>query len=1069
METIEGFELSPQQKHLWSVGRHDEHQPYRAQCLLFLQGRLQIALLKTAISRVVQRHEILRTGFSRLQGTATPLQVVHEGCDFRFRYFDWEKLSAEKQAANIEELWHEIKQTDSDIEASAQLRVSLIACSKEDHLLLLSLPAMCADAAGLRNLVGEISRYYEAVVTGNPLDDEPMQYADISEWQTQLLDAVDREPGRAYWTRQDISSIDTSRLPYGQKLASRFAPQSVSLTLDSARVQQLEALASRHEASVAVVLLTCWQILIGRLTEQSTTVTGTGMNGRKYKELEPTLGLLTRFVPIKCCLDQELDFVHVLREQQASWRKANTWQENFAWGNSIAQGSFFPYCYEYEEAAASCVAGGVRFTVVNEYACTERYELKLSCRRSATGLRLDWHYDANCYEAVDVERLAAQYQQLLQSVLANEQARLGELEVVSAQERQQLAQWNQTAVAYDAAASIVELFEQQAVERAREVAVVCGREQLSYEELNQRANQLAHYLRRLGVGPEVRVGLCVQRSLAMVVGVLGILKAGGAYVPLDASYPSARLEQMLADSGATVLLRETAMVDQLATAGVKEINLEREWREIAKESSANVKALVTGANLAYVIYTSGSTGRPKGVGVSYQNLLHTTCAREHYYGRGAVRFLLLSSVAFDSSVAGLFWTLCGGGRLVVPEEGQQREARALVQLVREQEVTHLLSLPSLYELLLEAGQAGELASLAGVIVAGEVCGAGLVQRHWEVAPQSVLYNEYGPTEGSVWSTVQQCSRSETVVPIGRAIANVRVYVLDERLREAPLGVRGELYVGGAGVSRGYLNDAAQTAQKYVPDPFSGVSGARMYRTGDVGRYRREGELEFVGRIDGQVKIRGFRIELGEVEAVAGQHPAVREVVVMAREDTPGNPRLVAYVIPNDREAKLAGQLQTFLREQLPEYMVPSVFVQLDKFPLTVNGKVDRRALPMPDKLRPEADVDYVAPRNAAEEILTGIWMQVLDLESVGVHHNFFHLGGHSLLAAQVISRIHSAFQLEPDQLPLRQLFETPTVAGLVEALTRIWGGMNVIDDIAQTLKQLEQLSDDEVELLLSKQ
>jgi amino acid adenylation domain-containing protein len=857
-ETIQGFELSPQQKRLWLVSQNDKHQPYRAQCLLSIQGQLEVACLKTAISHLVQRHEILRTSFSPLRDRSIPLQVVHEGCDFRFNHFDWEELSTEERAASIEELWDEIRQADFDIEDSAQLRVWLIGCSKEDHLLLISLPAMCADAAGLRSLVIEISRYYDAAVNDDTLDDELMQYADISEWQTQLLDAVDREPGRAYWARQDVSSNTALRLPYGQEPGSRFAPQSVSFTLDPARVQQLEALASRYEASVAVVLLTCWQILIGRLTEQSATVTGTGLNGRKYKELEPALGLLTRFVPIKCHLDQELDFVQVLREQQASWRKANTWQENFTWGNpasnSIAPERFFPYCYEYEEAVGSYEAGGVKFTIVREHACTERYEVKLSCRAHAGELKLELQYDASCYEAADMERLGAQYQRLLRSVLQDEQAGIGELEVVSERERQQqLAQWNETAVAYEAAASIVELFERQAAERAREVAVACGRERLSYEELNQRANQLGHYLRRAGVGPEVRVGLCVERSLAMVVGVLGILKAGGAYVPLDASYPAARLEQMLEDSGATVLLRQAGVRESLAVGAVKVINLEREWREIAQESRANVHAAVAGENLAYVLYTSGSTGRPKGVGVTQQNLLHATRAREHYYGRGAGRFLLLSSVAFDSSVAGLFWTLCGGGRLIVPVEGQQREAQALVQLVREQEVTHLLSLPRLYELLLAEGQDGELASLEGVIVAGEVCNAGLVQRHWAVAPQAVLYNEYGPTEGSVWSTVQRCAveRAGAVVPIGRAIANVRLYVLDERMRVAPLGVGGELYVGGAGVSRGYLNDAAQTAQKYVPDPFSGASGARLYRTGDVGRYRRAGELSCDGHIPGE--------------------------------------------------------------------------------------------------------------------------------------------------------------------------------------------------------------------------
>ncbi|HJT26682.1 MAG TPA: amino acid adenylation domain-containing protein, partial [Pyrinomonadaceae bacterium] len=902
---ITGCRLSPQQKRLWLLQQVGQ-QPYHAQCVVLLKGRLDTQVLKTALAEVTERNEILRTNFPSLPGMSLPLQVIAED-----GLLSIDEYSPEE--SNIDELLQQARRDTSD----TQLRVSLIKLSIDEHALVLSLPAMYSDATGLRNLVEKISSYYESILVGEPPADEPVQYADLSEWQTELLEAENAEAGKKYWRKQNPAGRQAVKLPFEREAKEPdFMPQFASVTIDAAATKQIEAIAKKHETTISVFLLSCWQVLLRRLTEQSQVTVGAYFDGRNYQGLESALGLFSRHLPISLLLEEDVSFSQLLTLTTEIVDESGEYQEYFTWEEE----GRFPFCYEYVEEAEGYEAGGVNFSIVNEYACTERFEVKLSCRRSAGGMKLEFHYDASCYHDADMQRLGAQYQRLLQSVVSTEHALISELEVVSEPEReQQLVTWNETGVVYESAANIVELFERQAAARPEAIAVVCGKEALSYAELNERANQLGHYLRRVGAGPEVLVGLCVERSLAMVVGVLGILKAGGAYVPLDASYPASRLELTLRDCGAAVVLTQAHLLErlgeQLKATGAQLLCLDRQWAEIARESVANVKAAVAGENLAYVIYTSGSTGRPKGVGVTQQNLLHTTRAREVYYRTTPRSFLLLSSIAFDSSVAGLFWTLSGGGQLVVPEEGMQREARSLVELVQEKEVTHLLSLPSLYALLLEEGNGSELASLEGVIVAGEVCGPALVQRHVEVASQTALYNEYGPTEGSVWSTVQQCV-VESVVPIGRPIANVRMYVLEPGMRIAPLGLSGELYVGGAGVTRGYLNDATQTAQKFVPDPFSGESGGRLYRTGDRARYRTNGEIEFLGRVDNQVKIRGYRIELGEIETVLREHPAVREGVTVAIDDRLGGQRLVSYLVLEERHAFTASQLLRYKREGL---------------------------------------------------------------------------------------------------------------------------------------------------------
>ncbi|MBW4428338.1 MAG: amino acid adenylation domain-containing protein [Nostoc desertorum CM1-VF14] len=576
------------------------------------------------------------------------------------------------------------------------------------------------------------------------------------------------------------------------------------------------------------------------------------------------------------------------------------------------------------------------------------------------------------------------------------------------------------------------LFEAQVERTPEAVAVIFENVEtkdiafLSYRELNKYANQLAYYLQGQGVGPETLVGICVERSLEMIVGLLGILKAGGVYIPLDPTYPKERLTLMLEDACVPILLTQAQLVAKIPTHKAQVVCLDLNRGVMAHESHENPVSAVSSENLAYTIYTSGSTGKPKGVMVTHNNLVYSTVARTSYYQEPVKNFLLVSSFAFDSSVAVIFWTLCCGGTLILPQEGLHKDILQLIKLISQYQITHWLSVPSLYKALLTHGSSQQLVSLRTVIVAGESCSRELVDRHYQILPRTTLFNEYGPTEATVWSSVYHCQSDElrNSIPIGRAIANTQIYLLDEQLNPVPVGVPGELYIGGAGVARGYLKRPDLTAQKFISDPFENSKFNCLYKTGDLAQYLPDGNIEFLGRIDQQVKIRGFRIEVGEIEAILAQHPYVQEVVVLPQKDVFGEQRLVAYLVSSELSIS---ELRYFLSQKLPEHMMPSAFVFLETLPLTPNGKVDRLALPVPDFTRSHLAKAFIAPRSEPEKVLAEIWAKVLGIERVGIHDNFFELGGHSLLATELLIRVYDAFSVE---LTLQRLLELSTVSSL---------------------------------------
>ena len=1050
-DMLEGYALSPQQERVWLLQQGEPGMPYRAQCAIRIAGLLDLQVFTTALQQVVERHEILRTTFYGLPGMTLPVQVIGTTASLFRQVDDWGGLSAQEQAARLASLWGEVCQRSFDFAHGPLLQLCVARLAPTLHVLLISLPALCADRTTLTNLVSDISRAYAAGVQGERLSDTPMQYVDFAAWQSALGTAEAGEADRVYWRQQLRADLLRVNLPGAQPLSgpAGFTPGVVPVTLPPDLVAQINARARQYATSTAVFLLACWTLLLWRHLGQADLLIGMAYDGRNYAPLQDALGLFARYVPLRCALAEPEPFSTLLERLYAATQEAHHRQEYFVWDDTGSQNhpgtgpAFFSLCFEFVEQPARYAGAGIAFVIDQAEACTERFTVKLTGIQRAGTLSAALHYDTQVFQDDTIAHLAEQLQTLLASASQHPDAAIGQLEFLSHAERQRVVvTFNQTQAPYPHQQCLHHLFEAQVARTPDRLAVVCAEQSLTYAALNARANQLAHHLQRLGVGPQTRVGICLQRSLEMLVGILGILKAGGAYVPLDPTYPRERLAFMAADVQAPVLLTQARLLEGLPEHGPEVVCLDTGWEAIAQHSEVNPMSAVTPEHLAYVIYTSGSTGQPKGVLVTHRNVVHSTQARLTYYRQPVACFLLLSSFAFDSSVAGLFGTLCQGGTLLLPCEGYQGDLGHLTTLIAQHHVSHVLSLPSLYALLLERASRSQLEALHVVIVAGEACPRGLVTRHYDTLPDTALFNEYGPTEGTVWSSVYHCQLQDVSmsVPIGCPIANMQIYLLNTQLQPVPIGIPGELYIGGVGVTLGYGNQAALTAERFLPHPFSAVPGARLYQTGDVGRYRPDGAIEFLGRADQQVKIRGFRIELGEIEAVLQEHPAVTDAVVVAREaqsvrdarsheDISQNTRLVAYLVTNQNPHPTYSELRRFLQAKLPDYMVPALCVWLDTLPLAPNGKVDRQALPAAEMRSMAIDSTYVTPGTEVERTIAMIWQEVLQVDRVGMHDNFFDLGGHSLAMVQVHSKLQDIYSRD---LSLVDLFRYPTISALVQ-------------------------------------
>jgi amino acid adenylation domain-containing protein len=1034
--------LSFAQERLWFLDRLRPGEiSYNLPFALRLRGALDVAALERSLGEIVRRHDALRTVFRERNGT--PVQLVAPFTGFPLPVKDLSHLSeAEREAEVQRELVAESgAERPFNLSAGPLFRVSLLRLGAREHVLLLSQHHIVSDGWSMGVLYRELAALYEAYRDGgeSPLAELPVQYTDYAVWQREQVEGAVMDRQLAYWRGRLGDAPELLELPTDRPRppVQTYRGATVPVEISAELLERLQALGRGEGATLYMVLLGAFQVLLSKYSGSEDVVVGSPIAGRTRQEVEDLIGFFVNTLVLRTDLSGDPSFREVLRRAREVTLGAYEHQEvpferlvaELQPERSLSHTPLFQVIFTLQTAGGDGAAlPGLGVSPVEAERVSAKFDLSLALTPTPHGLRGGLTYSTDLFDRGTVDRMLGHLERVLEQVADDADVRLSQLELLGQAERARvLDEWNRTEAEHPADRCIHQLFEAQAARTPDGVAAVYEGDSLTYRELNQAANRLAHHLISRGVGPEVRVGICLERSLEMVVAILAVLKAGGAYVPLDPGYPADRLAFILADSATPVLITREALRGALpAREGVQAVSLDGAATEIAAESAENPESGAAPHSLAYVIYTSGSTGAPKGALIEHRNVARLFSATDAWFGFGADDvWTLFHSYAFDFSVWELWGALLYGGRVVVVPHLVSRDPEAFHALVQREGVTVLNQTPSAFRqfIRVDGERGGELA-LRNVIFGGEALEpASLrewVERRGVDAPR--LVNMYGITETTVHVTYRPLGREDVFggsgSPIGRAIPDLRLYVLDPAGRPVPIGVPGELYVGGAGVARGYLNRPELTAARFIENPFG---AGKLYRTGDRVRWMADGTLEYLGRLDEQVKIRGFRIELGEIEAALRQSPGVADCTVIVRQDETGDRRLVAYVVG----AAEAEALRDSLRRTLPEYMVPSAFVHMDALPLTANGKLDRRALPAPELA--SAEESYVAPRTPTEEALAGIWAEVLRLERVSVEESFFNLGGHSLLATRVVSRVREMFGVE---LPLRALFEGPTVAEL---------------------------------------
>jgi len=1029
--------LSFAQERLWLLQRLETSAAaYNIPVAVRLQGQLDVAALQRSLAEVVRRHESLRTRFAVTD--AGPVQMIEPATPFGFELADLTELAATEREAVARRWAAELARQPFDLERGPLLRAVLLRLSEQEHVAVLVVHHIVSDDWSRGILIHELGILYAAYVAGqpSPLLDLPVQYADYALWQREWLQGGVLAQQVAYWRQRLADAPAALDLPSDRirppMQSFRGAVHRFAVSREVTRA--LGALARSEGVTLFMVLLAAFQVVLSRLSGQQDIVIGTPIAGRTHPQAENLIGFFVNMLALRTDLSGDPSFrglVHRVREvalaayahQDLPFEKL---VEELRPGRDLSRQPIFQVLFTLQDVpreelrASDLVLWPFEIDQV-----TAKLDLSVYLCETPEGLHGVLEYATDLFESPTVARVAGYFVTLLERIIGDADRRLSELSLLNAAERHRLAvECNESAVEYPNEQCLHDLFAAQAARSADAVAVTHEERCLSYGELNVRANQLAHYLRSLGVGPEVVVGLCVERSLELVVGLLGILKAGGAYLPLDPNYPRERLGYMLVDADVRVLVTEADLTEQLPRGAARLVHIDADWEAIARQRQNVPASGACAENLAYLIYTSGSTGKPKAVMIRHGavvNLLFALRQRLDFTAADVV--LAVTRLSFDMSVPEFYLPLLWGGMVALQSRQVAASGAGLNDAIRKAGPTVLQATPTSWSLLLDAGWRPG----AGLRV---WCGGEAFPAHLAAALNvagAEIWNLYGPTEATVWSTAGRL-RPGCGVSLGRPLGNMGLYVLDDWLEVLPVGAPGELYIGGAGLARGYLRRPGLTAERFVPSRFG--TGERLYRTGDLARWRADGELEFLGRVDHQVKLRGYRIELGEIEAVLRSHGGVKDAVVVARQDEPGAQRLVAYVVANAAAPALEPvALRAHAKASLPDYMVPTAFVTVAELPLTPNGKLDRQKLPAPAGGLPVAA--YVAPRNPTEEVLARIWCEVLEIEQAGAADNFVDLGGHSLLAMRVAAHLRKAFGIE---LPLQALFERATLGELSKSI-----------------------------------
>ncbi len=1046
-KTFNSFPLSYSQERLWFLDQLYPGSPlYNIPTAVRLKGPLNYTALTNSVNKIIERHESLRTRFilvgdNPVQSIATELKIEIPLVDLSGLPED-EKKSEVIQRSNAE------AQKPFNLSSGPLIRLVLLKTSEEEHVLLLTMHHIISDGWSVGVFINEVGIFYNAEISGQQvtLPKLPIQYADYAVWQKKRLSGEIFEKQMAFWRDMLGDNPPALELPTDKPRTAVKSQrgQHIKFTVGNDILEPLKQTGARQGATLFMTMLAAFQTMLYRYSGQDDICVGTPIANRDKIETRGLIGFFINTLAIRSDLSGSPTFIELLKRVKSVTLGALSHQdipfeklvEELQPERDMTHTPFFQVLFTFQNIPKQSIEiPELTLEQVEQDIGAVKFDLTININENPSGLNVIMGFNEELFNASTIERFIAHFKQLLQGIAQNPQMPIDRYPLLSASEKQKiLFDYNQTDFDYPQELCAHQLFEAQAEKTPEAQAVVFEDDALTYRQLNARANQIAHFLREKGVGPECYVGLCMDHSIEMLIAVLAVNKAGGAYVPIDPNNPIDRQAYILEDAGAAILLTHQKHVAELQEHTVDVVCINCDEDRFAQYSADNPHSGVAPVNIAYLIYTSGSTGKPKGVMIKHQGLVsYLKWFMEFYRDEHVLDVPMITRISFDISVKQYYGPITTGGRVIMVPEDTIMQPEKLIKTFSKLKHSCFNSVPSLWRSIIDTLETGHTSiapdCITNIVVGGEPLDPEVRRRTLKLFPAMRFFNVYGPTEATATATYSLMSL-DSKITIGRPLGNYQIYILDPFMEPAPFGVTGELYIGGVGVARGYLERPDLTAEKFVPDPFGSQPGARLYRTGDLARMLPDGKIEFVGRIDFQVKIRGFRIELGEIEVALARHPALRQVIVLAREDKSGNKRLVAYAVPESNQPPAIAELKNFLRESMPDYMVPSAFVFLDKIPLTRNGKIDRRALPEPELSRADMELDYVAPRNQTEEIIALIFSDVLNVKQVGALDNFFELGGHSLIATQIISRIRDRLSVE---LPLRDLFQSPTVEGLAAA------------------------------------
>ncbi|MBE9213160.1 amino acid adenylation domain-containing protein [Plectonema cf. radiosum LEGE 06105] len=1047
-QDTQNIPLSFSQQRLWFIDQLYHGSPfYNIPIAFHIQGHLNIAALEQSLNEIIKRHEVLRTNFTLVNGE--PVQQIAPELTWDLSIINLEHLSGENWESHVKKFAASSAKEPFNLAKGLLIRATLLRLSQEEQVLLVTMHHIITDGWSWGVFLHELSTLYAAFSTNqpSPLPELPIQYADFSIWQRDRIQDEFLATQLNYWKQQLKGELPILQLPtdHPRPNATTFIGAKQYFKFSASLTTALRQLSQREDSTLFMSLLAAFNILLYRYTNQEDILIGSPIANRNRAELEGMLGLFVNTLVLRNNLDGNPSFCELLHRVREVTLDAYAHQdlpfemlvEELQPERDLSQNPLYEVMFVLQNTPTSVhEVSGLTFRTLEFDSGTSQLDIFLSMSESEDGLTGCLEYNTDIFDSTTITQFINNFQTLLENVVVNPQQRLSELSLNTASEQEKLLfKFNQTRADYPQDATLHQLFEQQVEQTPDSLALISESEELTYRQLNHRVNQLAHYLQNQGVTKDTLIALCLERSIDMVVGILAIIKTGGAYIPLDSSYPESRLNFMLADSQASLLITKHEILEKISLSSAKTICLDIHKEKIAQESLENPISISETDNLAYIIYTSGSTGTPKGVLGTHRgtvNGLHWLW-KTYPFSQGEV-CCQKTAISFVDSVWEIFAPLLQGVPTVIISNATVLDLQLFIETLAHHKVTRIILVPSLLRLLLDnySHLLQKLSQLKLWITSGEAISVKLVQSFQELMPEVKLINLYGSSEVSANATHYDTSLLQNQahsVPIGHPIDNTQIYVLNRDLQPTPVGVVGELYVGGDGLAKGYLHRRELTQERFINNPF--IPGNKLYKTGDLVRYLKDGNLEYFGRHDEQVKIRGFRVELGEIATVITQHPDVQESVVIARNDVQQNQCLIAYIVTSKQD--IAAQLLPYLQHKLLSYMVPSAFVVMDALPLSPNGKVDKRALANNEIIRQNTNKSFVAPRNFTELALVKIWGNLLNTNPIGVTDNFFELGGHSFLAVRLMAQIQDRFG---HNLPLSTLFENPTIEKLATIVSQ---------------------------------